>query len=266
MNPLKLFFIFTFSFLFLGCDHIFEYSPYEILVDDDDKDQTNKNISKLNSNKSTSDSSFSIAIISDSHNQFAKLQDGIDKINNLDSIDFVIHLGDIADKGLQKQYEFFSDIVGELNVPLFTCIGNHDYLSNGEEIYEKMFGSPNYSFEYKGVQFIFFDDIFWESNQEPDFDWLEEKMADSELPKIIATHIPPFSDQFTYEAQERYKHLINTYPVIVNLHGHNHSFELGSELDTEVSYIVCGSIEKETINILNINSSNKCYSLTRIPF
>ena len=86
---------FTTALLLPSCDTVFDIHPYDTRI----TGATNINqdniaaIEKLCAGRDT----VRIAFISDSHQWYNDLEAEIDDINRRDSIDFVVHLGDITD-------------------------------------------------------------------------------------------------------------------------------------------------------------------------
>ncbi len=223
-----------------SCDKIFEFSPYEVRIDNDIKYQTNKNLDKLNNSDTVHP--FKFAIIADNHAFFTSLQKVVDDINSdiNSEIKFVIHAGDMTDGGLQNEYLLANKILRKINVPFFTVIGNHDCLTNGVEVYKQLYGDLNYSFEYMNNKFIFFNDNIWEfNNTYPDFKWLEEQLIHSQENKniFVIAHIPPFTDQFNEINENTYRTLINNYCVTMSVHGHVHCFSYSDYYNDGVSYL-----------------------------
>ena len=179
-----------------SCKKVFEYTPYSAqLANGYDEITTEKNIQKI-SGAEKQTGSFKIAILADSHYFIDELAEAVNTINSRNDIAFTIVAGDMSDQGLEKEYMQLYDQLKRLKTPLFTVIGNHDYLANAEVIYAKIFGPYNYSFRYNRYNFIFFDAVFWEKNGQPDYNWLDNELAmSSGTPTIIVSHIPPFGDQ-----------------------------------------------------------------------
>ena len=245
---IKIRYMFLFIFgiiciLFSGCDKLFEFSPYQGDVQDSYKNTTQNNLTKLAETKQLTDS-FSFAVITDSHYYYDELSAMVDHINLLECIQFVIFGGDIADQALLKEYEIFHEIMNRLNKPYFTVIGNHDYISNGELIYDQMFGARNYSFEYANSKFILFDDIVWESNSSPDFEWLGSQLSDYQnyTYVFVSAHISPFSDQFDAIMENTYRELMSDHYVSMSIHGHSHRYMLSEYYHDGIPYLVVPSI------------------------
>jgi Icc-related predicted phosphoesterase len=136
-------------------------------------------------------------------------------------------------------------------------IGNHDYLSNAELIYKKMFGEYNYSFTYGSYNFVFFDSNFWEKNGSPDFNWLETQL--SALPakrSVIVSHIPPFGDQYDQESTAAHRAIIAKHDVPLSIHGHIHTYSYGEPFNDGTKYLVAPSTEKRQLCIVSFEGEN----------
>lgn len=264
-NFLHIVFLFFFALLFVACDNVFEFSPYSAKVQEEDKDQTVKSIGELYVNSVAKNKAITFITIADSHYDYYELKQAIEKINTLENIDFVVHLGDMTDKGLLMEYELFSEYVRVLNIPLLTCVGNHDYLSNGGIVYKEMFGAYNYSIVYNNKKLVFFDACTFESRKQPDFDWFDEQLTIDTLPKIIFSHIPPWDDQYLPHDTKIYKDLVEEQNVLLSMHGHHHNYFYGSPLNTEMQFLIPGSVKKGSLCKVRIADDNS-YSFEMIAF
>ena len=106
-----------------GCDS-FQYHPYEVRFDGE-RDINRNNIVKIEEQCRNLDS-LCVAFISDSHHDYTDLCDMVGDINRRDSIDFVIHLGDLTDTGTIKEFVWARDYLSRLNKPYIVLIGNQD--------------------------------------------------------------------------------------------------------------------------------------------
>ena len=237
-----------------GCEKVFDYSPYNANIKN--KNLTNINLEKINEINTDTCHFFKFAIIADNHFHYDRLKSIVNHINKNSGISFVLHAGDMTDRGVLKEYEFFYDIIKKVNVPYLTVIGNHDYRSNGEDIYKQIFGKLNYSFAFNNCKFIMFDDVFWESNKTPDFNWLETELSDNGLYQqvFVIAHIPPYSDQFDTYNENIYKNLLEENNVRLSIHGHNHSYYYDEAYNDGVKYLVVNDIMDYSYCIVTVNS------------
>jgi len=252
---------------FQSCENIFEFSPYQAIVKEKYKNTTYKNLEKIKEINLPGDDTLQFAVITDNHHWYNDLNDAIEDINNNSNISFVLHGGDITDLGMQKEYEIFLTIMENLKIPYLTVIGNHDYLSNGEKIYQEMFGELNYSFVFNSHKFILFDNIVWESSKEPDFNWMEEELANNYSyynQVFVLAHIPPFTDQFDKEKENRYKNLLAENNVKLSIHGHIHTYYYTDTYNDGVKYLVVPCSQKRSYCIITVN--NDSFTVEKVDY
>lgn len=247
-------------FTLAGCDLI-EYSPFNANVEDSNINE--KNIERLNHLKSTKDT-IKFALISDSHSFCKDLEDVISDINQISDLDFVICGGDITDSGLAWEFKQYQKFIGRLQYPIFTVIGNHDYLSNGSAIYRQMFGPTNFSFNYMQYKFILFDNIVWENNNRiPDFAWLREQVSSGDIPySILISHIPADSEEMKAYYSPEFENIIASNNIMLCLNGHNHKFE--QKQISDKPSITCGSVSHRMYNIINLYDGK--YSVKQVSY
>ena len=238
----------------ISCENAFEYSPYSSEVPQEYRHTTLKNISELKQLNIDNRSSVRVAVFSDIHNYYNRLDKVVNSINHNYDIDFSIVPGDLTDLGSLKEFEFAHSALENLVMPYFTVIGNHDYRSNGDEIYTEMFGEKNYSVYYKGLEFIFFDNIIWESDELPDYEWLKQRISDTNAgKKVIVTHIPP---QNYYPESGDYKmtEILTTPNTLLSISGHTHVYSY--DLINDIPYLVCNSINRDNYLILTFKGDD----------
>ena len=211
----------------VSCDPWFSFSPYESRLEEVYHDITAENLALLRE-RSTGDSQpFKIALLSDTHYHFSKLDEAIVDINKRGYFDFAIVTGDIADNGLKQEFVYFHESMKNLTIPYLTVIGNHDYLSNGEAVYTQMFGEYNYTFVFNNVKFVMFDNVRWESEKVPEFEWFKGQLKNGHRYDHVIpfSHIPPFDGQME-EFRERFHRLLVDHEIGFSIHGHSHDFSL----------------------------------------
>lgn len=217
-------FIIIFFLIITACSEVVEYSPYDSNVKDQELNIFyTENLNSLNFD---SQDTLTFALLSDSHFYYDELRAAVKSINRQKGISFVVICGDITDSGLAKEYECYLKQVRKLRYPFVSVIGNHDYLSNGGKVYEKMFGPSNFSFLCGNYKFIVFDNVVWENiNKTPDFEWLNKEVEISDNKCVLLSHIPPWTDQFTEDFTNKFYSIANKAPVLLSVHGHQHHYQ-----------------------------------------
>lgn len=246
--------IITFS-LFSGCENIIEYSPYQSGTGHLPTKINEKVIKQLEASGNDIFQPFRVAIIGDSHTYYDDFKDQIDALNKIDSIDFVIHNGDVTLSGIYREFVWFHEISSPLRHPMLTIIGNHDFLSNGDLVFEDMFGSLNFTLDYRNCRFVFFDDIIWEKNMEdPDFEWLHKALeADESVSHIfLIAHIPPWSSPFSIGNRFLFYRILEEQNVSLSIHGHTHSYFYGNREECRVPFLISGDATDREIVIMDI--------------
>ena len=241
--------------LLTACNGPFEFSPYVANVKDEHKNTTRKSLQLINEIQLSSDT-FSFAVIADNHYHFDNLGMVVDDINRKEEVLFVIICGDLTDKALLKEYELFYAVIEKLNKPWLTVIGNHDYLSNGEFVYKQMFGDCNYTFEFHQCKFILFDNVVWESDNNPDFKWLSGQLSDNERfnQVFVISHFPPFGDQIIGNFEKTFTTLLSENKVTLSIHGHVHYFSLDEHYDDGVHYLTLPWLNEPAYGIVTVHN------------
>lgn len=197
--------------LLTACDLI-DYHPYDGRLDSDTSWEINptniERIEKVCEGKDT----IRFIFMGDTQRSYNETEDFVKYVNQLDSIDFIIHGGDYTEFGLKKEFEWNDDILSKLKVPYVGLIGNHDVIGNGDQVFRKIFGNENFSFVVSDVKFVCLNTNAIEydySHPVPDFNFLKNEIADSTRNKrtIVVMHAPPGNEQFdniplTLHAQE----------------------------------------------------------------
>jgi Icc protein len=246
--------------LFGSCDNPFSFSPFEARVPAELRNTTEKNLRMIEKIDNSQDTIYSVALLSDSHYHFDNLRDAVKDINARNDIAFIIVTGDISENGLQKEFELFHRIMAGSNRPYLTVIGNHDYLSNGAEVYRQIFGPFNYSFTFRRVKFVMWDNVVWESNKYPDWEWLTNSLSEPAGEEergtlyhhiIPFSHLPPFDGQLLTEAED-FHELLRTNKITLSVHGHKHEYSDNELYGDGIRYVTIGSPQKRGYAILTI--------------
>lgn len=237
----------------VGC---FEYSPNQVILDDDEKNLTAKNLQKIGA-QNPSDT-IVVAFMGDSQRWYDETEEFVSHVNSTHDVDFVIHGGDISDFGLVKEFQWINEILTDLKAPYITVVGNHDLLANGKKVYVEMYGEYNYAFNYGDFRFIILDTNSREyefNGRVPDLEWLQ-RMLDENFDNrkvIVASHVPPWDGDFDDNLEQSYANIVASDPnVVLSLHAHSHSFLDREFYEDGTRYVVTTSMQKEGYILLKL--------------
>ena len=253
--------------LMVSCETAFDYSPYCIDFSGKDKDVNLKNIDRIIDHPAND--TIQIAFTGDTHNFFDELGFFVEKVNTMDAVNFVIHVGDIADFGLPKQYLWGNSFLSQLKVPYLVTIGNHDLVGNGMEAYMEMYGPLNFSFIYQSYKFIFLNTNsleFQYNGLVPDLLWLEQQLLPSNEFNgvVLVFHLPPGMG-FDPSLEAGFYQTISKFNnVIVALHGHLHGFEMYYPTTDSIPYVDVYGVEYSMMTTIKI--FNRQIYVDEIPF
>ena len=245
--------------IFAACRDMLEYSPYVIDFDEQNRDVNQNNIEYLLQKEAGS--TLRIAFTGDTHRAFDEFEDFVHSVNNLhtnDPIDFVIHVGDIADFGLPQQYLWGNSYLLKLDCPYFVVLGNHDMVGNGGLAYSEMFGKYDFSFIHGDIKFVFINTNSREFNfngEVPNINWLDTQLqpADDFTSAVVIFHVPPMDADFDPVLQEGFHSGIAKYNnVLFTIHGHLHRHEIYTPYPDDIQYVNVYSAERNKFNVINI--------------
>ena len=249
-----------------SCDTVFDIHPYDTRITGATNINQN-NIATIEKTCAGRDT-VRIAFISDSHQWYNDLGAIIDDINRRDSIDFVIHLGDLTDTGTIKEYVWARDYLARLVKPYVVLIGNHDFLGTGDEIYSKMFGNMDFSFIAAGVKFLCVNTNATEYDHIadiPDFQFLEdEAIADSALfdRTVVCMHARPYSDQFNNNVAKPFEYYVKNLPgILFCINGHDHNLQFDDLFGDGLMYYGVTCASDRQYMIFNINKEGYRYEV-----
>jgi Icc-related predicted phosphoesterase len=248
--------------IFASCEKMFDYSPYVIDFDEENTNVNSKNMAKL-ANQQNDDSVITIAFTGDTHRSFDETDEfvkSVNEINNTKQVDFVIHVGDIADFGLPKQYLWGNSYLLKLNTPYFVVLGNHDLVSNGGDAYLEMFGQYDYSFVYDQVKFIFINTNSLEFDNKgnvPNISWLDQQLQpNSSFRKaVVLFHVAPMHSEFDPNLIDAFNQTLTKYNnVLFVAHGHMHDYSVSSPYNNGITFVNVYSVEHKKFNIIEIEN------------
>ncbi|HYC87409.1 MAG TPA: metallophosphoesterase [Chryseosolibacter sp.] len=249
--------------LLLGCEDVFEFSPNQTFDRNSPVNLNQQNIIRLQADQT--DDTITIAFVGDCQRFYDEVTRFVDKVNAIQSIDFVLLAGDISDFGLLEEFEQIENIFSRLEKPYIGVVGNHDVQAKGEQTFERMFGPVNFSFIYDSVKFIAHNTNGREypPGLVPDMQWLTSQFTDEPGIKRFVTlsHIPPFDKDFDETLATAYSTLFREHHVLISLHGHVHRFKDGYPYNDGIRYMTSHSFDKRSFVVLKIAGNDVSYSL-----
>ena len=257
-------------FLLSACDMV-EYHPYDVDIDGP-TGLTKTNcalIEQLCAGKDT----IRFAHLSDSQRFYDETEKIVNDINRrTDTLDFVIHTGDMTDFGLPKEYIWQRSILNRLKVPYITSIGNHDCLATGEASYHKMFGDDNFSLNASFLHIVSLNTNAYEydySRDVPDFSFMRQdaqSLPDSIGATIIAMHVAPGMFLFNQNVAEYFDQKCRDYRnLLFCVCGHDHHFEVLYPFGTDgTPYIQCDDTKSCSYLIYTVTRNSYTYELVEL--
>ncbi|MDE6778728.1 MAG: metallophosphoesterase [Alistipes sp.] len=167
------------------------------------------------------------AVIADPHigcdGADTALRDAVSSINADPDTQFVLFLGDIADRGDAGSYRRASKIISALHKPYYVTTGNHDAKSPERyAAFREVFGRGDFRFDIDGVRIVGLPTGPSEPNRhatlsDDDAAALAEACRDT-LPVIVAAHHTPD----LIARGERIFAAVDTVRIVLWLAGHIH--------------------------------------------
>lgn len=231
--------------LLQGCDLI-EYHPYDSRFDGE-TGLNAKNVQLIEELCAGRDS-LRFAVISDTQRWYDETRRAVNCINARGDIDFVIHLGDMSDFGLAKEFEWMRHELLRLEPPCVCLIGNHDCLGTGSDVYRRMYGEPNFTFDAGNTHFVCLNTNAFEYDYSiaiPDFHFLRTDIEAAQTSggqrTVVAMHAAPGTDQFNNNVEEIFHEYLRHYPGLqFCLCGHTHLTIDYEPLGDGLLYHECG--------------------------
>lgn len=258
------------SLLFLSsCSNLFDYQPYDGLISGE-QNINKTNIARIESACSSKDT-IRFIMISDTQRWYDETEDFVKVANKRTDVDFVIHGGDVTDFGVTKEFLWQRDILNKLNVPYVVVLGNHDCLGDGQEVFEKIFGTPNFSFKANNIKFVCLNTNALEfdySNPVPDFEFIESQLDSvpaANAKTVFVMHARPYNEQFNNNVAKVFEYDIKRFPQLqFCLSGHDHRVEADDLFNDGVMYYGCANIAKRSYLLFTIY--NKGYNYEVVNF
>ncbi len=144
----------------------------------------------------------------DSVNSLPILQSTIEYINSDVKPNFVIHTGDISDRGDLSNLKMAKVLLDRLNCPYYPVMGDHDLggysysnFNRSDCNYIKVLGQRCYSFNYQDWHII----ILSIYPDDEELNWLKKDLSENaEKPIIFATHRLVIADRFSLWLAKKY--------------------------------------------------------------
>ncbi len=245
----------------VSCNGLFDYSPYAIDFNAENRNVNERNVAKITA-QDNDDGVITIAFTGDSHRFYDELNDFVGAVNRMNDtlqVDFVVHVGDLADFGLPKQYLWSNACLLQLDVPYVAVIGNHDLVSNGGDSYKTMFGPFNTRFVYDSIKFIILNTNsleFGMNGKVPDIPWLDSELSPGKDFKkaVVLFHVGPDHGEFDERLREEFGATLARYDnVLFAVHGHIHSFSIYEPFSDGIPFINVYGVEYRKLNVIRIN-------------
>jgi predicted phosphodiesterase len=248
-----------------SCDML-DYHPYDVYVTGE-KFVNNKNIARIESACANKDT-IRFAATGDTQGWYDETEDFVKDVNKRDSIDFVVHTGDLTNYGVTNEFLWQRDILNKLNVPYVCVIGNHDCLGTGEFAFRRIFGETNTYFIAGRVKFVMLNTNALEydySKAIPDIDFIESQdtIRRSEFDRSIVTmHAHPYADVFNNNFALSFEHAIMRLPhLMFCMNGHDHTMMQTTRFNDGLMYYQTASINQRKYYIFTVTPSGYTYEI-----
>lgn len=170
------------------------------------------------------------AMLSDIQEDVDDVQDVFSRINEDESLRFVVSTGDLTRMGARDQLMRFQRELRSLRVPFYSTVGNHE-LGNQAELWHELYGRFNYQFKFKGVYMTLVDS----GNASIDpvvYGWLEDWLYEArDDVHVFLTHIAPIDPVGTRNGSFRHRKeaakllaMLAEGRMDMTVYGHVHSY------------------------------------------
>lgn len=251
-----------------GCDMV-EYHPYDTRIGGETR-LTGKMIERIEEATEGKDT-IRFAVISDTQRWYDETKMLVSNFNQHPELDFVLHLGDLTDFGMTKEFILQRRIFRELHCPYVCLIGNHDCLGTGEDVYHTMFGDDNFSFNASFIHFVALNTNAFEYDYSyaiPNFTYIKndiESIPDSVNHTITLMHSVPYTEQFNNNIAEYFDYMLKQYPnLLCCFGGHSHHFEVQTPFPNSVPYYICGCAETKAYYYFTLTRDSYSYEIIEV--
>lgn len=250
--------------LFLFSCNALEYHPYDVHVKR--KGINAKNIALIEEQCAGKDT-IRFVWMGDAQRAYDDLRDFVREINKREDIDFVMNGGDLADFGLNREFDWIEDQMEKLTVPYVSLVGNHDLLGNGNDVFKTMYGPFNYSFIAGHTKIICLNTNFLEfdySEAVPDYSFMKEQLLDSLTREyhqtIVTMHAPPLGEQFDNNTADYFQYFVRSYKnILFCVHAHTHRNTIQEYFNDGIVYYGSANMLKRNYFIFTVSKNEYTY-------
>ena len=245
------------ALLLSGCS-VIDYHPYDTRFDGATGINA-RNVARIEAN-CAGRTSLRFVLISDTQRWYDETHACVDAINARGDVDFVVHCGDLTDFGATKEFEWMRSELERLSMPYVCLLGNHDCLGTGADVFRKMYGLPDFSFNAGDTHFLCLNTNAFEYDYSvavPDFNFIKTDLA--ALPStvrrtIVAMHAQPTSEQFNNNVSDVFQEKIKLFPGLAFcMCGHGHHTQANDLYGDGVLYYECGSAKFREYVVFTLN-------------
>ena len=195
-------------------------------------------------------------------------RDFVRSVNKRDSIDFVVHDGDLTDYGTMNEFKWQRNLLNKLRCPYVVTIGNHDCLATGKQSFQKIFGATDFAFIAGRTKFVMLNTNSLEYDYSvavPDFDFISKQdtaRAGEFSQSIVTMHAHPFSDVFNDNVANTFEFLITRLPgILFCINGHDHTMLQKAYFDDGLLYYQTSSIDHRTYYVFTVTPQGYTYEI-----
>lgn len=249
----------------MSCEMI-EYHPYDIKSKGQASNLNQTNIDQIKRLDDDSDT-IRFVFMGDTQRSYDETEDFVAHVNKRQDIDFVIHGGDITDFGMTREYTWIAERMEKLRVPYVSLIGNHDIVGQGKEVFKKMYGDFNFSFEFRKTRFICLNTNALEFDYftpVPDFDFMARFLVDtvSIQRTVVVMHAPPFDGQFNNNSGLMFNYIIERYKNLqFCLHAHRHTLSENDYFNNGIMYYGCDDMADRNYLLFTMIGNSYSYQV-----
>ena len=178
---------------------------------------------------SSADVSFTFAVAGDSRGG-PKVYGKVLEAVMSDGSEFLLHVGDLVNKGTDSQWKKFEENMAGFVLPFYPVPGNHDGLGGELDGYLASSGAPaaHYSFDQEPVHFTMADSHHGGITAR-ELAWLRDDLSTTTQPvKMVMLHHPPFdpdgTDHIMAFGNEGFMALMAEQEVDYVFAGHIHAY------------------------------------------